>query len=65
MLIRNYRYIVLKYFFNAYLFLRDRGSQSASRGAAERGGDTESKAGSRLSAVSRAGLEPKNCEIMT
>ena len=39
-----------------------------SRGGAERGGDTESKAGSRLWAVSTepdTGLEVKNCEIMT
>ena len=39
-----------------------------SRGGAEREGDTESEAGSRLRAVSTepdAGLEPANCEIMT
>ena len=39
-----------------------------SRGGAEREGDTESKAGSRLSAVStepNARLEPTNHEIMT
>ena len=39
-----------------------------SRGGAEREGDPESKAGSRLGAVSTepdAGLEPTNCEIMT
>ena len=39
-----------------------------SRGGAERGGDTESKAGSRLRAVSTepdAGLELTNREIMT
>ena len=37
-------------------------------GGAERGGDTESEAGSRLQAVSAdpdAGLEPMDCEIMT
>ena len=37
-------------------------------GGAEREGDPESKAGSRLRAVSAepdAGLEPMNCEIMT
>ena len=37
-------------------------------GGAERGGDTESEAGSRLWAVSTEpdmGLEPKNREIMT
>ena len=35
---------------------------------AEKEGDTESEAGSRLQAVStepKAGLEPRNCEIMT
>ena len=39
-----------------------------SRGGAEREGDTESEAGSRLWAVSTmpdVGLEPTNCEIMT
>ena len=39
-----------------------------SRGGAERDGDTESEAGSRLRAVSTepdAGLEPMNHEIMT
>ena len=46
--------------------LRER--QSASRGGAEREGDTESEAGSRLRAVSTepdAGLEPMNREIKT
>ena len=39
-----------------------------SRGGAEREGDTESEAGSRLCAVSTepdTGLEPTNYEIMT
>ena len=39
-----------------------------SRGGAERQGDTESEAGSRLRAVSTesdVGLEPTNLEIMT
>ena len=38
------------------------------RGGAEREGDTESEAGSRLQAVNiepDAGLKPTNCEIMT
>ena len=46
----------------------DRQTQSMSRGGAERRGDTESEAGSRLRAVSTepdAGLELTNCEIMT
>ena len=54
------------YFLNAYLFLRER--QSESRGGAEREGDTESEAGSRLRAVSTepdAGLKLTNHEIMT
>ena len=48
--------------------MRDRETQSMSRGGAERGGDTESEAGSRLPAVSTepdVGLEPTNREIMT
>ena len=47
--------------FNIYLFMRER--HSVSGGGAEREGDTESKAGSRLQAVStepKAGLEPTN-----
>ena len=39
-----------------------------SRGGADREGDTESEAGSRLRAVSTEpdmGLEPTDCEIMT
>ena len=46
---------------------RERERQSMSRGGTEREGDRESKAGSRLWAVStesNAGLEPMNCEIM-
>ena len=55
-------------FFNVYLLLRDRETQSMSRGRVERGGDTQSEAGSRLCAVSTEpdmGLELTNCEIMT
>ena len=47
-----------------YLFLRE----SVSQGGADREGDTESKASSRLWAVTSepdVGLEPKNREIMT
>ena len=36
------------YFFNVYLSLRERQRWSMSGGGAERGGDTESEAGSRL-----------------
>ena len=48
--------------------MRDRERQCTSGGGAEREGDTESEAGSRLQAVSTepdAGLEPTNREIMT
>ena len=48
--------------------MRDRETQSVSRGGVERGGDAESEAGSRLRDVSTepdAGLEPTNREIMT
>ena len=59
---------IKKIFFNVCLFLRESERQSMSGGGAEREGDTESEAGSRLWAVSTepdAGLEPTNCEIMT
>ena len=49
-------------------FLTERERQSMSGGGAEREGDTESEAGSRLPAVSTEpymGLELKYCEIMT
>ena len=55
-------------FFNIYLFLRDRERQSMRGGGAEREGNTESEAGSRLRAVSTepdVGLKPTNHEIMT
>ena len=55
-------------FFNVYSLLRDRETQSVSRGGEERGGDVESEAGSRLRAVSSdpdAGLELANRAIMT
>ena len=45
-----------------------RDTQSVSRGVAEREGDTEYKAGSRLQAVNTepdVGLELTNCEIIT
>ena len=54
------------FFFNVYLFLRER--QSVSRGGAEREGDTESEAGPRLPAVStepHTGLKLTNREIVT
>ena len=48
--------------------MRERDRQSTSGGGAEREGDTESKAGSRLPAVGTepdAGLELTDCEIVT
>ena len=36
------------HFFNVYLFLRERNTLDVTRGEAEREGDTESEAGSRL-----------------
>ena len=51
-----------------FVFERQRERQSTNRGAAEREGDTESKAGSRLLAVSTdpsTGPAPLNREIVT
>ena len=48
--------------------MKERETQSVSGGGAEREGDTESEAGSRLRVISTepdAGLEPTNLEIMT
>ena len=50
------------------MFIFERERAHASRGGAERGGDTESKAGSRVPAVSTqpdVGLELMNREIVT
>ena len=50
------------------IYFWERKRQSRSGGGAEREGDTESKAGSSLRAVSTepdAGLELMKCEIMT
>ena len=58
----------VEFFLNVYLFLRERERQSVSRGGAEREGDTESEAGSRLPAVSpepSMRLELTDHEIMT
>ena len=54
--------------FNVYFWERERQRQSTSGRGAEREGDTESKAVSRLWAVSTepdTGLKPTNCEIVT
>ena len=51
-----------------FIHFWERERQSVSRGGAEREGDTESEAGSRLRAVSAepdTGLEPTNREITT
>ena len=51
-----------------YIWQKERETRSMSGGGAERKGDTESEAGSRLWAVStepNAGLELTNLEIMT
>ena len=48
--------------------MRERERQNMSKGGAEREGDTESKAGHRLRAVSTepdAGFEPMNRDIVT
>ena len=53
---------------NVFIYFWDRERQNMSRGGAEREGDTESKAGSGLRAVSTepdAGLELTDCEIIT
>ena len=50
------------------IYFWETGKQSASRGGAEREGDTEFETGSRLQAVSTepdAGLESPKCGIMT
>ena len=55
-------------FFNVYLFLRERERQSVNGGGAEREGDIESEACSRLQAVSTepdVGPELMDPEIMT
>ena len=54
--------------FYVYLFLRQREAEDERGRGRERGGDTESKAGSRLPAVSTerdAGLELTSSEVMT
>ena len=58
----------LKKIFFERVLIFDRQTQSARRGGVQREGDTESKVGSSLRAVSTeldAGLEPTNREIMT
>ena len=63
-------FLLLLIFFNVYLFLREKERERVcvSGGGTEREGDIESKAGSRLRAVSTepdVGLELTNREIMT
>ena len=55
-------------FFLMFILDRHRKRQSMSRGRAEREGDTDSEAGSRLWPIGTerdAGLKPTNCKIMT
>ena len=59
---------VLSFFFFSRLFIFKRERQSVSRGRAEREGDTESEAGSRLCSVSPEpdmGLKLTNLEMIT
>ena len=61
-------FVVVVVFFNIYSFLRDRERQNTSREGADREGNTESEAGSRIRAViteSNVGLELTDQEIMT
>ena len=56
------------YFFNVYLFLREREREHKQGRNTEKEGDTESEACFRLWAVSAepdVGLEPMSCEFMT
>ena len=62
---QSVKYLTFFFFLMIYLLLRE--SASTSGGGAEREGDIESEAGSRLRAVSTepdAGLEPTTQEIM-
>ena len=61
-------YYDLKKIFLMFIYLGEGERQSVSRGGAEREGDTESEAGSRLRAVSTepdAGLEPTDRKTVT
>ena len=65
---RDLYYLLSFMFFNVYFWKREKKRQRVSRGGAEREGDTESQAGSRLWAIiteSNAGLKITNREIMT
>ena len=68
--IRILPFLEIVFFLNFFIFIYfwERKRQSMSRGGAEREGDTESEAGSRLRTVSTepdTGLEPTNGKIMT
>ena len=61
-------YIHFIFIFLTFIYFWDRERQSLNKGGAEREGDTESEAGSRLWAISpepNAGLKLTDCEIMT
>ena len=60
--------LIKNFFFIKFIYFLQRQSASMSWGGAQREGDTESEAGSRLQAVSTEpdpGLELTNHEIMT
>ena len=70
MIIRQKSALTLSFFFFSIysFFLKGKERQSANGEGAEKEGDTESEAGSRLRAVSTehdAGLEPRNHEIIS
>ena len=61
-------FIIIIFNFLTFIYFWDRERQSTNGGGAEREGDTESEAGSKLRAISPgpdAGLELTNREIVT
>ena len=68
-IIQNHSIFFFLFFLKMFLFIFERENrQSTSRGGAEREGDTDSEAGSKLRAVSTepdVGLEPTNRQIVT
>ena len=65
---RRLSFIFFLIFFLTFIYFWDRERQSMNGGGAEREGDTESEAGSRLRAISPepdAGLELTDREIVT
>ena len=65
---QSFPFFFLKFFFLTFIYFWDRERQSMNGGGAEREGDTESEAGSRLQAISPepdARLELTDHEIVT